>query len=119
MCNVQKCMRTGTGMQYINCVCIFFLSFLKLSVTLLVKLELLSVFFDQLSHKVLNWCVPAAQPYHNELGGEEEKKGAIMSGNCCLAHIQGSGYKEFSSMILKYLTCLKMNIYCSHEVLIC
>lgn len=34
--------------------------------------------FDQLSHKVLNVCVPAVQPYHNELGGEEEKKGAVI-----------------------------------------
>lgn len=33
--------------------------------------------FDQLSHKVLNFYVPAVQPYHNEPGGEEEKKGAI------------------------------------------
>lgn len=31
----------------------------------------------QLSHKVLNLCVPAVQPYHNEMGCGEEKKGAI------------------------------------------
>ena len=30
--------------------------------------------FNQFSHKVLNLCVPAVQPYHNELGGKGEKK---------------------------------------------
>lgn len=34
-----------------------------------------------------------------------------MSDNCCLAHIHGSAYKEFYSMILKYVTCLKMSIF--------
>lgn len=52
----------------------FFSQFPQIVSHLACDISITKCVFDQLSHKVLNLCVPAVQPYHSELGGEEEKK---------------------------------------------
>ena len=87
----------------IHNLCMYFSKFLQVGSCLACDtLPIAECLFNQFSHKVLNLCVPAVQPYHNELGGEGEKKELSCLMIVGMAQIQDSVYEEFLSMILKY-----------------